>query len=89
MCNDSTRPFSGFFNPGGAPGSYNAAGNTEVGVKELIMCIHKPHIYSYKCMLLNVLQGKYMLQIGQHEPCKGECCPVWVLQQICWISLGK
>ena len=26
-------------------------------------------------------------QTGQHEPCKG--CSVWVLQQICWISLGK
>ena len=28
-------------------------------------------------------------QTGQHEPCKDECCPVWVLQQICWISVGK
>ena len=27
-------------------------------------------------------------QAGQHEPCKGECCPVWVLQQICWIFLA-
>ena len=30
---------------------------------------------------------KYMLQWKQHEPCKGDCCRVWVLQQICWISL--
>ena len=29
------------------------------------------------------------IQTGQHEPCKGECCPVWVLQQICWISLSN
>ena len=28
-------------------------------------------------------------QTGQYEPCKVECYPVWVLQQICWISLGK
>ena len=28
-------------------------------------------------------------QTGQHERCKRECCPVWVLQYICWISIGK
>ena len=27
-------------------------------------------------------------QTGQHERCKRECCPVWALQQICWISLA-
>ena len=26
---------------------------------------------------------------AQTEHCTGECCPVWVLQQIYWISLGK
>ena len=27
-------------------------------------------------------------QTVQHEPCKGKCCPVWVLQQICWRFLA-
>ena len=31
----------------------------------------------------------YSTQTGQHERCKRECCPVWVLQYICWISIGK
>ncbi len=25
-----------------------------------------------------------MSQTGQNEPCKGSCCPVWDMQQICW-----
>ena len=26
-------------------------------------------------------------QTGQHEPLQGSCCPVWALQQICWIYM--
>ena len=32
------------------------------------------YTYVYACTRCNA-------QKGQHEPCKGECCPVWVLQQ--------
>ena len=43
-------------------------------------------------IVIIIYTAKYVLccsaQTGQHEPCKGECCPVWVLQQICWISLA-
>ena len=28
-------------------------------------------------------------QDSMSPACMGEWCPVWVLQQICWISLGK
>ena len=31
ILNNCERSFTGFFNPRGAPGSYNAAGNTELG----------------------------------------------------------
>ena len=40
MCNNNcTCPFSGFFNPGGVPGSYNAAGNTALDIYWKILWI--------------------------------------------------
>ena len=49
------------------------------------VCMSVLHVYMY-------IRKEYICcsaQTGQHEPCKGECCPVWALQQICWISLGN
>ena len=34
----------------------------------------------HTCLLLrNIQQLRYSVQTEQHEPCKGECCPVWAL----------
>ena len=38
------------------------------------------YMYMYMYITYNVCCS------GQHEPFKGECCPVWVLQQICWMQ---
>ena len=50
-------------------------------------------LYSHENTLLHHLLKSTSIgcstQTGQHERCKRECCPVWVLQYICWISIGK
>ena len=43
-------------------------------------------------ILQNVLRIGCSTQTGQHEHCKRECCPVWVLQyrqMVCSYKLGN
>ena len=49
-----------------------------------IMCVCYIMYNNYICMYVAVPR-----QDSMSPACKGECCPVWVLQQICWMSLGK
>ena len=39
---------------------------------------------TYMYMYMYIVHICCSAQTGQHERCKRECCPVWVLQQICW-----
>ena len=41
-------------------------------------CFHTAYWY------IVITGGVYnVYAVPRHEPCKGLCCPVWVLQQIC------
>ena len=71
MRNNCTRPFSGFFNPGGAPGSYNAAGTTAyVSVHTYVMVIVARVVVSYPDSIHNGERAgsfsSYFSRLGNH-----------------------
>ena len=74
---------------------YSAAVHIHVHVHVHGACILQTvhvHVYYILCMYMYTTycacRCTYMLQCPDRTAWKGECCPVWVLQQICWISLG-
>ena len=71
MRNNCTRPFSGFFNLGGAPGSYNAMGTTAyVSVHKYIMVIVARVVVSYPDSIHNGERvwsfSSYFSRLGNH-----------------------